>query len=186
MIIASGQKVILRDANVSDVEDYVQWMKRGEWIQFDAPWEAVWQSMTDAQLRTSFSERFLHDLPLPRKRALIATKEQRALGWVNRYGEKKYPGAWSIGIDICEDDYLNRGYGTETVSLWVDYLFSNSDVHRIGFDTYSFNPRMVSVGKKLGFVHEGTDREVVYWKGSWLDRLHFGMLRREWEKRGTK
>jgi RimJ/RimL family protein N-acetyltransferase len=186
MMIAAGQRVILRDGIDSDVDDYVQWMKRGEWIQFDAPWEAVWQSMTDEELRKSFSERFLCDLPMPRKRAVISTREQRALGWVNRYGEKKYPSTWYIGIDICDDDYLNRGYGTEAVGLWIDYLFSNSNVHRISFDTYSFNPRMIRVGGKLGFVHEGTDREVVYWKENWLDRLHFGMLRKEWEGQGTR
>ena len=184
MIIASGPRVILRDGIVSDREKYVQWMKRGEWLDFDAPWEDVWQSMTEEELGKSFTERFLYDLPSLRKRAVISTKAQRPLGWVNRYGEKKYPDAWYIGIDICEDDYLNKGYGTETIGLWIDYLFINSDIHRIGFDTYSFNPRMIRVGEKLGFVHEGTDREVVYWKGKWLDRLHFGMLRNEWEERG--
>lgn len=178
--------MILRDGLLPDVDDYVRWMKQGEWMQFDAPWEAVWQSMTEEEVRKSFTERFLHDLPLPRKRAIIATKEKRTLGWVNRYGHKKFPGAWSIGIDICEDDHLNRGFGTEAFGLWVDYLFSNSDVHRIGFDTYSFNRRMTRVGEKLGFAHEGTDREVIYWKGGWLDRLHFGILRGQWEKRGTK
>lgn len=186
LVIASGQRVILQEGLLSDVDDYVRWMKRGEWMQFDAPWETGCQSLTDEEIRKSFSERFLHDLSLPRKCAIIATKEKRALGWVNRYGHKKFPSAWYIGIDICEDDCLNKGLGTEAFGLWVDYLFSNSDVHRIGFDTYSFNRRMIRVGEKLGFVLEGTDREVIYWKGSWFDRLHFGLLRKEWGERGTK
>jgi len=186
VVITSGERTILREGLLSDTADYVRWMKRGEWMQFDAPWEANWRSTTDEETRKNFAERFLHDLSLPRKRAIIATKEKKALGWVNRYADKRFPSAWSVGIDICEDDYLNRRFGTEAFGLWVDYLFSKSDVHRIGFDTYTFNRRMMRVGEKLGFVHEGTDREVIYWKGIWLDRIHFGMLRKEWEKREAK
>jgi RimJ/RimL family protein N-acetyltransferase len=185
-VIATGQGVVLRDGILADADSYVRWMKFGEWIQFDAPWETDWQSMTDDEIRKTFSERFLHKLSTPRKRAIIATKKGKPLGWVNRYGEKKFSKAWLIGIDSCEDDYLNKGLGTEAFGLWVDYLFSKSDVHRIGFATYSFNPRMIRVGEKLGFVHEGTEREVVCWQGNWLDLLHFGMLRKEWDRQRSE
>jgi len=186
VVIASGQRVILRDGLLSDADDYIRWMRRGEWMRFDAPWETGGQSMTDQEIRRSFSERFLHGLSVPRKRAIICKKEERALGWVNRYGDKRSPSAWSIGIDICEDDCLNKGFGTEALRLWIDYLFSNSDVHRIGFDTYSFNERMIRTGEKLGFIHEGTDRQIMFWLNEWVDRLHFGLLREDWEKREAK
>jgi RimJ/RimL family protein N-acetyltransferase len=185
-VIASGQRVVLRDGILADADSYARWMKSGEWIEFDAPWEPVDLSMTDEKIKILFEERFLCEPSTPRKRAIIATKQDDPIGWVIRYGENRFPKAWLIGIDICEDDYLNRGYGTEAFGLWVDYLFSHSDVHRIGFDTYSFNPRMLRVGEKLGFVYEGTDREIVYWKGEWLDRLLHGILREEWEKRRAK
>ncbi len=181
-VLASGQRVILRDGLLSDADHYGRWMRQGEWMQFDAPWETDCQSMTDDEIRKKFSERFLHEPTVPRRIAVIATKEKKALGWVSRYGDKRFPSAWLIGIDICEDDHLNKGIGTEAFGLWVDYLFANSNVHRIGFDTYSFNPRMIRVGEKLGFLHEGTEREVICWQDAWLDRLHFGMLRKEWVK----
>lgn len=181
-VLASGQRVILRDGLSSDTDDYVRWMRQGEWRQFDAPWETDWWSMPDAEIRTKFAERFLKEPSTPRRIAIIASKQKKALGWVNRYGDKRFPGAWLVGIDICEDDCLNKGMGSEAFGLWVDYLFSHSDVHRIGFDTYSFNPRMIRIGEKLGFTHEGTERELIFWKDVWFDRLHYGMLRNEWEK----
>jgi RimJ/RimL family protein N-acetyltransferase len=182
-VIASGQSVILRDGELPDMEDYVRWMKRGEWMEFDAPWETDWQSIPDEEIKKNYTERFLRDLSVPRRRAIICTKkgQGKPIGWVNRYGDRRFRYAWLIGIDVCEDAYLNKGFGTEAFGLWIDHLFSNSDVHRLGFDTYSFNPRMVRVGEKLGFTLEGTEREVVYWQNEWVDRLHFGMLRREWE-----
>jgi RimJ/RimL family protein N-acetyltransferase len=121
-----------------------------------------------------------------RQSALIATREGRALGWVNRYGAGAATDACKVGIDICEDEFLNRGFGTEALTLWIDYLFANSSFHRIGLDTWSLNPRMVRVAGKLGFVPEGAEREQLEWRGERLDFLHFGLLRSEWERRRTR
>ncbi|MBE0432976.1 GNAT family N-acetyltransferase [candidate division WOR-3 bacterium] len=179
-MIASGQRTILRDGLHSDLECYMSWMTQGRWLQYDAPWETDHGSPDAASER--FLTNFLQCQSSPRKRAIICPKDhrERPIGWVNRYGDKRLPGAWLIGIDICEDAYLNKGHGTEALRLWVDYLFLNSKIHRLGFDTHSFNVRMVRVGEKLGFALEGTEREVIYWHDAWIARLHFGLLRSEW------
>jgi RimJ/RimL family protein N-acetyltransferase len=160
-------------------------MKTGEWLRYDAPWENMADFTSPTVAKERFTKRLLNDSSLPRQKAIICLKEDqnKPLGWTNRYGDTRFPDAWLIGICICEDDHLNKGLGTEAFRLWIDYLFSNSDIHRIGFATYSFNERMISVGKKLGFTHEGTDREIIYWQNEWVDRLHFGLLRREWKAR---
>jgi len=179
-VIASGKKIILRDGLPSDLNQYIRWMKKGEWTTYDAPWENAYLYRTDEETRKRFLKKFVQDLSAPRCRAIIATKENCPLGWVNRYGDKRFPSTWLVGIDICEDDCLNKGLGTEAFRLWINYLFANSDIHRIGYDTYSFNTRMIRIGEKLGFCHEGTEREVLYWQKRWIDRLHFGILRKEW------
>jgi RimJ/RimL family protein N-acetyltransferase len=184
LIIVSSNAVILRDALFADVESYVRWMNQGEWQQYDAPWEIEYLFRDEHEVRKMFSERYMRNLSSPRSRAIIATQEHKPLGSVNRYVEERFPDAWFIGINICEDDYLNKGIGTEALKLWVDYLFAKSNIHRIGLATYSFNPRMIRVAEKLGFTHEGTDREIIRWHGEWVDRLHFGVLRNEWRGPG--
>ena len=183
-IIASGKRVILRDRLPSDVESYLRWQAHGEWRLYDAPWENEHVPTTaeeEEAFRVSFLEKCRQELPVPRKRATIATLEGEPLGWVSRYGDKRFSEAYRVGIDVCEDAYLNQGVGTEALGLWVDYLFANSDVHRIGLDTWSFNERMMRVAEKVGFVREGAERDLMRWQGEWLDRVHFGVLRREWE-----
>lgn len=172
---------MLRHYKKSDMNTYLRWMRCGEWQKYDTPWESGFNAEKEAEQR--FKE-MLDDKPVvPSRRAVIATKQDRPIGWVNRYAYKRFPENWLIGICIGEDEFLNKGLGTEAFGLWVDHLFVHSDIHRLGFATYSFNVRMIQVGKKLGFMHEGTDREIIYWNNEWLDRLHFGMLRREWEER---
>lgn len=184
-VIASGKKVILRDRIPSDIDRYIYWQTHGEWRFYDAPFEGIFHSLTtekEAELRELFMNTCSRELPVPRQTAIITNKDDRPLGWVNHYGEERTPDTWMVGISIAEDDALNGGLGTEALRLWVDYLFSNSTVHRIGLDTWSLNPRMTRVAEKLGFTHEGVEREVVEWEGEWLDLLHFGMLRDEWEQ----
>jgi RimJ/RimL family protein N-acetyltransferase len=182
-IIASGKRVILRDRLPSDVESYLRWQTHGEWRLYDAPWENedVPRAAEEEQaFRARFLAKYRQELPAPRGHATIATLEGKPLGWVNRYGDKRFSEAYRVGVDICEDAYLNQGVGTEALGLWMDYLFANSDVHRIGLDTWSFNARMMRVAEKLGFVREGAERELIRWQREWLDRVHFGMLRKEW------
>ena len=40
---------------------------------------------------------------------------------------------------------------------------------------------MMRVAEKLGFVREGVWREAREWQGERIDRVLYGMLRREWE-----
>jgi hypothetical protein len=43
---------------------------------------------------------------------------------------------------------------------------------------------MARVAEKVGFVYEGRQREMRLWQGEWLDLLHFGILREEWQGNG--
>jgi RimJ/RimL family protein N-acetyltransferase len=163
-----------------DTTAYVRWFDGGEWLELDAPWEIAQSPANCREIEERFCRLFLDDLNRPRRRLIISLPEGGPIGWVNRYDEPRFTDSWNIGICICLDDCLNRGFGTEALQLWIDYLFSHSDIHRIAFATYSFNPRVVRVAEKLGFSMEGRDRELVHWQGEWVDRLHFGLLRQEW------
>jgi RimJ/RimL family protein N-acetyltransferase len=184
VVLAKGKLVFLRDHLPLDVDHYLRWQFSGEWRRFDAPWEeSEFSTMTPEEIE-AFRERSLasrqKEPDLPRKMAIIADMEGKPLGWVNRYAKEDYPDVWYVGIDICEDDYLGRGFGTEALGLWIDYLFSHSDVHRIGLETWSFNPRMMRAAEKAGLVYEGAERELREWQGQRLDSVLYGLLRREW------
>jgi RimJ/RimL family protein N-acetyltransferase len=184
VVLEKGKLISLRDPLPSDVDHYLRWQFSGEWRRFDAPWEEGAFSMMAPDDAEAFRERFrarCQKVPdLPRKRAMISTIEGKPLGWVNRYAEKDYPDVWYVGIDICGDDYLGRGFGSEALGLWIDYLFSHSEVYRIGLETWSFNPRMMRVAEKVGLIHEGAERELLEWQGERLDLVRYGLLRREW------
>jgi RimJ/RimL family protein N-acetyltransferase len=164
---------------------HLRWLGQGEWRSYDAPWEVVDLSARE-EAKQKYRERFLEscreERVVPRKRATITTREGMPLGWVTRYGDRRFSKVCAVGINICEDEYLSRGMGTEALALWVSYLFGHSEIHRISIKTWSLNPRMKRVAEKLGFVFEGAEREMQEWQGCWHDRLHYGLLRSEWEE----
>jgi len=179
-LLRAGSTVCLRDRVETDLEAYLRWMATGEWLHWDAPWEDrldVTSPDGEARFREWFLSRVQGPQPIPRTYAVIATHDGRPLGWVNRY-ERKRPSDWCVGIDICEDSQLNRGRGTEALTLWIDYLFDVSQVDRIALETWSFNHRMVRVAEKAGFSHEGTEHRARKWRGEWLDKLQFAVSRR--------
>lgn len=181
-IIAVGELVMLRTIIEADRAYYQRWQTQGEWRSMDAPWT---QSKGEKKKEQTDQKKQspMEDDGGPQKMSVIATLENKPLGWVNRYRFRDNPWIWFVGIDICEDEFLNRGCGTEALKLWVDYLFANSDFHKLCLDTWSFNPRMMHVAEKVGFIFEGAQREMQFWQGEWLDLTHYGILREEWEAR---
>ena len=185
MILIHTPTVLLRDFELQDEDTFLRWQTSGEWRYLDAPWDGILHALSSEQER-AFRDRFREArhkrLPTPRKTAAISLPEGTPIGFVNRYGEERFPEVHYIGISICEDDYLGHGLGSAALQAWIDYLFENSSVHKIEAHTWSLNPRMMHVAEKLGFKHEGTERQLVEWQGVWQDRIRYGVLRKEWER----
>lgn len=184
-ILATGSKLILRRHLPADVDCWIHSRTHGEWRHYDAPWEGIYDSLTPEQeaqwrdrvLRLCASER------MPPPRAAIAAPDGTMIGSVNAYVAQGTQDELYVGIGIYEDELWGQGLGTEALWLWVDHLFANTEHHRIGLTTWSLNPRMMRVAEKVGFVREGVEREIREWQGEYLDRIQYGMLRREWEEK---
>jgi RimJ/RimL family protein N-acetyltransferase len=185
-LILKGDSVILRDAISSDLHAYRRWMRQGVWRDFDAPWERAMMPDDLEAIERRFRDGFLGEPSKPRHSMIVALEHNHPIGWVNRYEEKRFPQSWNIGINICEDDQLDSGYGTEALHLWIEYLFANAEIHRLAFATYSFNNRVIRIAEKLGFTLEGKEREIIRWQDHWIDRLHFSLLRQEWKSQESR
>lgn len=179
-IISSSELAILRDAKESDINSYVKWMNEGEWKDFDAPWEKGKTNLNNEEVKVRFLELYLSEREEPRRRVIIADEDDKPIGWINRYHKDKYENTWLIGIDICEDEYIGKGYGTESLELWIGYLFRNSQIKNIGLKTYSFNKRMIRVAEKLGMEEREVEIDFVEWKGEKFDRVFYSICRDAW------
>ena len=74
----------------------------------------------------------------------------------------------------------DRGLGTEAVRLIVGYGFEQLGLHRISLEVFAFNPRARRVYEKVGFVAEGTLRQVLRDGDQWVDATVMSILAPEW------
>lgn len=85
-----------------------------------------------------------------------------------------------LGIGIGSAMHRGRGYGSEALTLALDFAFYELNLHRVGLTVFAYNYRAIALYEKLGFVREGASREHLQRDGQRYDLLHYGLLCREW------
>lgn len=73
-----------------------------------------------------------------------------------------------------------QGYGKESVSLALDYVFRTYAHPAVGARTFPFNGASRGLLESLGFTEEGRNRKDEFWDGEYRDKVLYGLLRREW------
>lgn len=98
-----------------------------------------------------------------RRYVIVDLENNRPIGELV-YGELDLEqGKCRVGIKICELDYQGKGYGWESMTVFLDYLFERFKLKKIEIDTLADNVRAYNLYKKLGF------RETRIEKGFWTD-----------------
>ena len=94
------------------------------------------------------------------------------------------------GNDSCHFRILigpegrDRGLGSDATRLILDHAFRTTDVHRIGLEVYSFNPRAQRVYERAGFQAEGRLRDALRFDDARIDAVVMSLLRTDWAAPG--
>ncbi|OAB41104.1 GNAT family N-acetyltransferase [Paenibacillus antarcticus] len=78
--------------------------------------------------------------------------------------------------------HSGKGYGTEAMNLLLGYGFETLNLHRIALEVYAFNPRAIHVYEKIGFQHEGIQRDSLYSEGEFHDLIMMSILEDEFQR----
>lgn len=73
-------------------------------------------------------------------------------------------------------DGRGKGLGTEATRLIIRYGLHSLGLHRISLEVYDHNPRARRVYEKVGFTHEGTGRDALWFEGRWIDVHYMSIL----------
>lgn len=81
---------------------------------------------------------------------------------------------------FLDEAQRSRGYTTEALRAVLDWVFTETPVHRAEVDITPGNVASCRVVEKLGLRFEGTLRKNFFFKGQWHDSLEYSLLREEW------
>lgn len=78
--------------------------------------------------------------------------------------------------------HWRQGIMAEAIPAVLSFGFRELGLHRIEAVPSAINPPSSSLLRKLGFTHEGTLRQRIFFRGAFQDELTFSMLADEWQK----
>jgi len=87
-----------------------------------------------------------------------------------------------LGITLAQR-FQRRGFGSEALNALLDFLFSETDTHRIYCSTDPRNRPCLRLLEKAGFRREGHMIESLWINGEWVDDMIFALLRSAWKAR---
>ncbi len=86
-----------------------------------------------------------------------------------------------ISIGIFNPNYRNRGLGTESLVLMIDYAFTTLNLLSLELKVFANNQRAIACYKNLGFNKIGYRRKADYIDGVFLDDLMMDLLMEDWK-----
>ncbi|MDQ0217836.1 N-acetyltransferase [Peribacillus cavernae] len=183
--LLQGKRVTLRNVTEKDFKPLWQ-LRYGEenpeWKKWDAPY-FPYERLDFHRFKEMEKNRVTYDYAHGVNSQLLIEVNSRIIGSIVFYWEDEATRWLEIGIAIYKPKFWNGGYGTEALELYIDYLFSNLEIERVGLTTWSGNERMIAAGKKVGLLMEGRMRKCRYYNGYYYDSIRMGMIREEWEEK---
>jgi RimJ/RimL family protein N-acetyltransferase len=174
----SGKLVRLAAPKPEDHDTMAKWTNNLEyWRMYDSdparPRGAdYWadQDKEDKDSKNSFSFR------------IRTLEDDKLIGITGVWVNWSHQSCW-LSIAIGEPEYWGRGYGSDALTLVINYVFRELNLYKITLNVFSYNTRAIRAYEKVGFVHEGTIRSTLFRDGQHYDMVYMGILRTEWEER---
>ncbi len=91
--------------------------------------------------------------------AIVLIENDRVIGETGLLRMFKPWNTTDLSIIIGEKDAWVKGYGTEAITLLLDYTFKQLKFHRVAIGVVGFNDRALRFYKKIGFKQEGIQRD---------------------------
>jgi RimJ/RimL family protein N-acetyltransferase len=109
----------------------------------------------------------------------------RLIGFIGLFDLFMQHGDTLVAIALGEHDNWGKGYGTDAMRIMLRYAFQELNLRRVGLIVFEYNPRAIHSYEKAGFISEGRIRQVMLRDGRRWDYLYMGILREEWQARGS-
>ena len=149
-----GKKCYLSPIDVNDAEIFTAWLNDMELLGN--------LQLYGAAISLDNEKEFLKNLSKDHNYSIIDTKSDKLIGNCGFLEIDYINQAAEIGIFIGNKTYLNKGYGTEALSLLLDYGFKALNFHNIMLRVYEFNKAAIKCYEKIGFKHIGKRREALH------------------------
>ena len=165
------ERMILRDFTLADIDAFHEIFGDAEVMEHTEP-------PYDREKALDFLTKFCIEREPKGAFAAVLKETGKLIGYV-LFKSFDAPEIFEIGW-IFNKDYWGRGYAYEICARLVQHGFEDMGLHKICAHATD-GVKSVSLMKKLGMVHEGTQRKHCKSYGVWEDLYQYAILRDEYE-----
>jgi len=148
-----GKKCYLSPVDVNDVEKFVEWLNDLELTKYLLLYPHIISIENEKGFLENLSKEHTYSIIENDTNELIGNCGFNNIDHINQTAE--------VGIFIGNKKNWGKGYGTEALSLLLDYGFKALNLHNVFLKVYSFNERAVKSYEKIGFKIIGKIREAL-------------------------
>ena len=171
-----GERVYLSPPDPSDGAIYATWLADLEVTKYTTASALVLGLEAEKDFLAGMAKTN-HDF------AIVERATDRPLGACGFLGFDSTQRRAEVGIFIGEKDFWSRGYGTEALSLLLDFGFNVKNFHNLLLRVKAFNTRAIRCYQKLGFKTIGVRREACLNGETYTDEIYMDLLAGEFQGR---
>lgn len=146
-----GKKCYLSPIDAQDAEKFTEWLNDIELTENLTLYPHNISIENEKEALLNLSKGHNYSIIDIEKNELIGNCGFTNLDNINQTSE--------VGLFIGNKTYWNKGYGTEALTLLMDYGFKALNLHNISLRVFSFNERAIKSYEKIGFKRIGKIRE---------------------------
>jgi len=165
------KKCYLSPIDINDAEEYTEWLNDLELT--------VNLSFYSKMTNINNGKMLLEKLSKEHNYSIIDLETDEMIGNCGFGNMDHLNQCADIVIVIGNKLFWNKGYGSEALTLLLDYGFKALNLHSVKLEVYSFNKRAIKLYKKVGFKIIGNKRESLKRGNEYYDILYMDILEKE-------
>jgi RimJ/RimL family protein N-acetyltransferase len=146
-----GAKCYLAPLDLGDAEQYAIWLNDQDVAKF--------LTLSTAVITVDNEKAILPSLANEHNYGIIDMQSEQLIGNVGLVNMDNIHKTCEIGIFIGNKDYWSKGYGSEALSLLINYAYQTLNLNNLMLRVYSYNERAIKCYEKIGFRRIGAIRE---------------------------
>ena len=169
-----GEKVYLAPMMMENLEKYTEWLNDFETTDYIGRSASI----VTVEGEKKWLER---NIETDGMLCIVENESNKLIGNIGLKDIDHLHRTATLGIFIGDRDSRNKGYGTDSIKLLLDYGFNYLNLKNIKLDVFEFNKRAKACYEKCGFKEYGRRRKCYFLNGKYYDRIEMDILSEEFK-----
>jgi len=175
-----GNKIYLGPISKKYIPQLVKWMNDLDVVKFtNQPTKNHTEETAKKYLQNSIESHDMYYFG-------IFLNNGKLIGGVSYNSFDSINRAAILGITIGEKEHWNKGYGTEAITLLLDYGFNILNLNNVMLSVFSINKSAQKCYEKAGFKLIGKRRKSRFLAGKYYDEIYMDILAKDFKNSKLK